>query len=179
MHILDLMDSVLDRPRSSISPYAPRIGIVEINPDRIGALIGPGGKIIKRIVEEAGVTIDIKENGKVLIFSRTEEGKEKAIEMIRNVTQDVEVGKIYLGKVTRIADFGAFVEIFPGREGLCHISQLSFERVRKVEDFVKPGEDLLVKVIGIDSLGRITLSHKEAIAAVSPPKDTRIQQRKK
>jgi len=179
MYILDLMDSVLDRPRSSISPYAPRIGIVEINPDRIGALIGPGGKIIKRIVEEAGVTVDIKENGKVLIFSRTEEGKEKAIEMIRNVTQDVEVGKIYLGKVTRIADFGAFVEIFPGREGLCHISQLSFERVRKVEDFVKPGEDLLVKVIGIDSLGRITLSHKEAIAAVSPPKDTRTQQRKR
>jgi len=179
MYILDIMDSVLDRPRSSISPYAPRIGIVEINPDRIGALIGPGGKIIKRIVEEAGVTIDIKENGKVLVFSRTEEGKEKAIEMIRNVTQDVEVGKIYLGKVTRIADFGAFVEIFPGREGLCHISQLSFERIRKVEDFVKPGEDLLVKVIGIDSLGRITLSHKEAIAAVSPPKDTKPPQRRK
>jgi len=179
MHILDIMDAVLDKPRSSISPYAPRIGIVEINPDRIGALIGPGGKIIKRIVEEAGVTIDIKENGKVLVFSRTEEGKEKAIEMIRNVTQDVEVGKIYLGKVTRIADFGAFVEIFPGREGLCHISQLSFERIRKVEDFVKPGEDLLVKVIGIDSLGRITLSHKEAIAAVSPPKETKAPQRKR
>ncbi|MEN3183540.1 MAG: polyribonucleotide nucleotidyltransferase [Atribacterota bacterium] len=179
MHILDIMDSVLDKPRASISPYAPRIGIVEINPDRIGALIGPGGKIIKRIVEEAGVTIDIKENGKVLVFSRTEEGKEKAIEMIRNVTQDVEVGKIYLGKVTRIADFGAFVEIFPGREGLCHISQLSFERIRKVEDFVKPGEDLLVKVIGIDSLGRITLSHKEAIAAVSPPKETKTPQRKR
>lgn len=179
MHILNIMDSVLDKPRSSISPYAPRIGIVEINPDRIGALIGPGGKIIKRIVEEAGVTIDIKENGKVLVFSRTEEGKEKAIEMIRNVTQDVEVGKIYLGKVTRIADFGAFVEIFPGREGLCHISQLSFERIRRVEDFVKPGEDLLVKVIGIDSLGRITLSHKEAIAAVSPPKETKTPQRKR
>lgn len=179
MHILDIMDSVLDKPRSSISPYAPRIGIVEINPDRIGALIGPGGKIIKRIVEEAGVTIDIKENGKVLVFSRTEEGKEKAIEMIRNVTQDVEVGKIYLGKVTRIADFGAFVEIFPGREGLCHISQLSFERIRRVEDFVKPGEDLLVKVIGIDSLGRITLSHKEAIAAVSPPKETKTPQRRR
>ncbi|MEN3202894.1 MAG: polyribonucleotide nucleotidyltransferase [Atribacterota bacterium] len=179
MRILDIMDSVLDRPRPSVSPYAPRIGIVEINPDRIGALIGPGGKIIKRIVEEAGVTIDIKENGKVLVFSRTEEGKEKAIEMIRNVTQDVEVGKIYLGKVTRIADFGAFVEIFPGREGLCHISQLSFERIRKVEDFVKPGEDLLVKVIGIDSLGRITLSHKEAIASVSPPKETKTPQRKR
>lgn len=177
--ILDIMDAVLARPRESISPYAPRIGIVEVNPDRIGALIGPGGKIIKRIVEETGVTIDIKDDGKVMIFSRSEEGKNKAIEMIRNVTQDVEVGKVYLGKVTRIADFGAFVEIFPGREGLCHISQLANERVRRVEDVTKVGEDLLVKVTGIDSLGRITLSHKEAVSTISPAKETRTYPRKK
>ncbi len=177
--ILDIMNSVLDRPREALSVYAPKIGIVEVNPDRIGALIGPGGKIIKRIVEEAGVTIDIKDDGKVMIFSRTEEGKNKAIEMVRNVTQDVEVGKIYLGKVTRIADFGAFVEIFPGREGLCHISQLSTERVRRVEDVVKVGEDLLVKVTGIDSLGRITLSHKEAASMMSPTKETKTYPRRK
>lgn len=179
LEILEIMNSVLSHPRESISPYAPRIGIVEVNPDRIGALIGPGGKIIKRIVEEAGVTIDIKDDGKVMVFSRTEEGKSKAIEMIRNVTQDVEVGKIYLGKVTRVADFGAFVEIFPGREGLCHISQLSNERVRRVEDVTKVGEDLLVKVIGIDSLGRITLSHKEAVSSLSPAKETKIYPRKR
>ncbi len=178
-YILDIMDSVLDRPRETLSVYAPKIGIVEVNPDRIGALIGPGGKIIKRIVEEAGVTIDIKDDGKVMIFSRTEEGKNKAIEMVRNVTQDVEVGKIYLGKVTRIADFGAFVEIFPGREGLCHISQLSAERVRRVEDVAKVGEDLLVKVTGIDSLGRITLSHKEAVSTISPTKETKTYPRRK
>ncbi|MEN3185483.1 MAG: polyribonucleotide nucleotidyltransferase [Atribacterota bacterium] len=177
--ILDIMDAVLSRPREYISPYAPRIGIVEVNPDRIGALIGPGGKIIKRIVEETGVTIDIKDDGKVMVFSRNEEGKARAIEMIRNVTQDVEVGKIYLGKVTRVADFGAFVEIFPGREGLCHISQLSSERVRRVEDVAKVGDDLLVKVTGIDSLGRITLSHKEAASTVSPIKETKTYPRRK
>lgn len=178
-HILDIMDAVLSRPRGNISPYAPRIGIVEVNPDRIGALIGPGGKIIKRIVEETGVMIDIKDDGKVMVFSRNEEGKARAIEMIRNVTQDVEVGKIYLGKVTRVADFGAFVEIFPGREGLCHISQLSSERVRRVEDVAKVGDDLLVKVTGIDSLGRITLSHKEAVSTISPAKETKTYPRRK
>ncbi|MCD6156576.1 MAG: polyribonucleotide nucleotidyltransferase, partial [Candidatus Atribacteria bacterium] len=162
LYILDIMDSVLPKPRSSVSKYAPRIATITISTDKIGALIGPGGKVIKKIIEETGATIDIKEDGRVIIFSKTEEGKERAIEMIKAVTQDVEVGKIYLGKVTKTTDFGAFVELFPGREGLCHISQLSQERIRKVEDFVKVGDDLLVKVIGIDSLGRINLSHKEA-----------------
>ncbi|MDI3531489.1 MAG: polyribonucleotide nucleotidyltransferase [Candidatus Atribacteria bacterium] len=167
-HILDIMDSVLSKPRSSVSKYAPRIATITISTDKIGALIGPGGKVIKKIIEETGTTIDIKEDGRVIVFSKTEEGKERAIEMIKAVTQDVEVGKIYLGKVTKTTDFGAFVELFPGREGLCHISQLSQERIRKVEDFVKVGDDLLVKVIGIDSLGRITLSHKEALASSAP-----------
>lgn len=167
-YILDIMDSVLSKPRSSVSKYAPRIATITISTDKIGALIGPGGKVIKKIIEETGATIDIKEDGRVVIFSKTEEGKERAIEMIKAVTQDVEVGKIYLGKVTKTTDFGAFVELFPGREGLCHISQLSQERIRKVEDFVKVGDDLLVKVIGIDSLGRINLSHKEALANSTP-----------
>jgi polyribonucleotide nucleotidyltransferase len=162
-YILDIMDKVLDRPRSSVSPYAPRIEILEVDPDRIGALIGPGGKVIKKIVEESGATIDIKDDGKVIVFSRTEEGMNKAINMIRNITQDVEVGQVYLGRVTRVTNFGAFIEIFPGREGLCHISQFSSERGKKVEDFVKVGDDVLVKVTGIDSMGRIALSHKEAL----------------
>ncbi|HOA98882.1 MAG TPA: S1 RNA-binding domain-containing protein, partial [Candidatus Atribacteria bacterium] len=151
------------RPRSSVSPYAPRIEILEVDPDRIGALIGPGGKVIKKIVEESGATIDIKDDGKVIVFSRTEEGMNKAINMIKNITQDVEVGQVYLGRVTRVTNFGAFIEIFPGREGLCHISQFSSERGKKVEDFVKVGDDVLVKVTGIDSMGRIALSHKEAL----------------
>lgn len=163
LYILDIMDGVLDRPRSSVSPYAPHIDILTINPDRIGALIGPGGKVIKKIVEESGATIDIKDEGKVIVFSRTEEGRNKAINMIRSITQDVEVGQVYLGRVTRVTDFGAFIEIFPGREGLCHISQFSSERGKKVEDFVKVGDDILVKVTGIDSMGRIALSHKEAM----------------
>ena len=162
-YILDIMDGAIDRPRSSVSPYAPRIEILDINPDRIGALIGPGGKVIKKIVEESGATIDIKDDGKVIVFSRTEEGMNKAINMIRSITQDVEVGQVYLGRVTRVTDFGAFIEIFPGREGLCHISQFSSERGKKVEDFVKVGDDVLVKVTGIDSMGRIALSHKEAV----------------
>ncbi len=172
-YILDIMDGVLDRPRSSVSPYAPQIEILEINPDRIGALIGPGGKVIKKIVEESGATIDIKDDGKVIIFSRTEEGKNKALSMIRSITQDVEVGQVYLGRVTRVTDFGAFIEIFPGREGLCHISQFSSERGKKVEDFVKVGDDVLVKVTGIDSLGRIALSHKEAVGDNSDSADSK------
>jgi len=163
LYILDIMNGVLDRPRSSVSPYAPRIDILDINPDRIGALIGPGGKVIKKIVEESGATIDIKDEGKVIVFSRTEEGRNKAINMIKSIVQDVEVDQVYLGRVTRVTDFGAFVEIFPGREGLCHISQFSSERGKKVEDFVKVGDDILVKVTGIDSMGRIALSHKEAM----------------
>jgi len=163
LYILDIMDKALDRPRSSVSPYAPRIEILEVDPDRIGALIGPGGKVIKKIVEESGATIDIKDDGKVIVFSRTEEGMNKAINMIKNITQDVEVGQVYLGRVTRVTNFGAFIEIFPGREGLCHISQFSSERGKKVEDFVKVGDDVLVKVTGIDSMGRIALSHKEAL----------------
>ena len=163
LYILDIMDKVLDRPRSSVSPYAPRIEILEVDPDRIGALIGPGGKVIKKIVEESGATIDIKDDGKVIVFSRTEEGMNKAINIIKNITQDVEVGQVYLGRVTRVTNFGAFIEIFPGREGLCHISQFSSERGKKVEDFVKVGDDVLVKVTGIDSMGRIALSHKEAL----------------
>ncbi len=173
IHILDIMDAVIGKPQASLSPYAPKIGIIEINPDRIGSVIGPGGKIIKKIVDETGAIIDIQDDGKIIIFSRNDEGKEKAIEMIKNITQEVEIGKVYLGRVTKTTDFGAFVEIFPGREGLCHISQLARERIRKTEDVVKTGDDILVKVIGIDSFGKISLSHKDTLSdASSFPKDT-------
>jgi polyribonucleotide nucleotidyltransferase len=172
IHILDIMDAVIDKPQASLSPYAPKIGIIEINPDRIGSVIGPGGKIIKKIVDETGAIIDIQDDGKIIIYSRNDEGKEKAIEMIKNITQEVEIGKVYLGRVTKTTDFGAFVEIFPGREGLCHISQLARERIRKTEDVVKTGDDILVKVIGIDSFGKISLSHKDTLSdASSLPKD--------
>ncbi len=162
--ILDVMDKVIDKPRGTISTFAPKIGILEINPERIGAVIGPGGKVIKKIVEETGADIDIQDDGRIVIFSRSSEGKEKAMQMIRNITQEVEIGKVYLGKVVRITDFGAFVEIFPGRDGLCHISQFSRERIRRVEDVVNVGDDLLVKVIGVDSTGKVSLSHKDAVA---------------
>ncbi|HSV31019.1 MAG TPA: polyribonucleotide nucleotidyltransferase, partial [Atribacteraceae bacterium] len=160
--ILEIMNSVIDKPRSALSSYAPKIAIIEINPDKIGAVIGPGGKVIKKIVEETGADIDIQDDGRIIVFSRTNEGKEKAIELIKSITQEVEIGKVYLGKVVRITDFGAFVEIFPGRDGLCHISQFSRERIRKVEDVVNVGDNLLVKVVGIDAMGKISLSHKEA-----------------
>jgi len=179
MHILDIMDQTLSKPRETLSPFAPKIGIIEINPDRIGSVIGPGGKIIKKIVDETGATIDIQDDGKIIIFSRNEEGKTKAIEMIKNITQEVEIGKTYLGRVTKTTDFGAFVEIFPGREGLVHISQLARERVRKTEDVVKTGDDILVKVIGIDSFGKVSLSHKDTLSdSLVPSKDTQRSREK-
>jgi len=171
-HILEIMDQAIHAPREILSPYAPKIGIIEINPDRIGSVIGPGGKIIKKIVDETGAIIDIQDDGKIIIFSRNEEGKVKAVEMIKNITQEVEIGKTYLGRVTKTTDFGAFVEIFPGREGLVHISQLARERVRKTEDVVKTGDDILVKVIGIDSFGKVSLSHKDTLSdSPVPSKD--------
>ncbi len=164
LYILDVMDTVIEKPRGTLSTFAPKIGILEINPERIGAVIGPGGKVIKKIVEETGADIDIQDDGRIVIFSRSSDGKEKAMQMIRNITQEVEIGKVYLGKVVRITDFGAFVEIFPGKDGLCHISQFSRERIRRVEDVVKVGDDLLVKVIGVDGMGKVSLSHKDAVA---------------
>lgn len=162
-HILGEMNKVIKGPREEISPYAPRIYVIYINPDRIRDIIGPGGKIIRAIQEETGTKIEVDDTGKVMIASVDAEGAEEAKKAIESLTQQAEVGKIYEGTVRKITDFGAFVEIFPGTDGLVHISQLANERVRKVTDVVKEGETVIVKVIGIDAQGKIKLSRKDAL----------------
>jgi polyribonucleotide nucleotidyltransferase len=160
LFILDKMLAVIDQPRADLSPYAPRMITFEIDPDKIRDVIGPGGKMIRKIIEETGVDIDIEDDGRVFITSVDSTAGEKARAIIERLTSDVEVGKTYLGKVVRLMNFGAFVEILPGKEGLVHISQLDKERVAKVEDVVHVGDEILVKVIEIDKLGRINLSRK-------------------
>ncbi|MCL5124852.1 MAG: polyribonucleotide nucleotidyltransferase [Deltaproteobacteria bacterium] len=162
-HILDEMSKVLTEPRKEISPYAPRIYVMFVNPDKIRDIIGPGGKVIRSIQDETGTRIEVDDTGKVLIASVDVTGAEEAKKAIQSLTQQAEIGKIYEGTVRKITDFGAFVEIFPGTDGLVHISQLANERVRKVSDIVKEGETVLVKVIGIDAQGKIKLSRKDAI----------------
>ena len=137
---------------------------MNIDPEKIRDVIGPGGKVINKIIADTGVKIDIKEDGKVFITSPEAEGANKAYKMIDDLTRDVEVGEIYLGKVIKITTFGAFVEILPGKEGLVHISKLDVNRVNKVEDVVSVDDEILVKVTEIDSQGRINLSRKDALA---------------
>lgn len=163
MFILEKMLSVLDKPREDLSPYAPRIITTVIDPDKIREVIGPGGKTIKKIIEDTGVKIDIEDDGRVFIAAVDVEAGKKALRIIEDLTRDVEVGKIYIGKVNRITSFGAFVEILPGKEGLVHISHLAEERVGKVEDVVAIGDEILVKVTEIDRQGRVNLSRKEAL----------------
>jgi len=160
MFILNKMLEVIQAPKKELSPYAPRIITAEIDPDKIRHVIGPGGKTIRKIIEETGVKIDIEEDGRVFIASTNGEAGEKALKMIETLTKDVEVGEIYLGRVVKITNFGAFTEILPGKEGLVHISQLADERVNKVEDVLKVGDEVLVKVIDIDKQGKISLSRK-------------------
>ncbi|MBW1645197.1 MAG: polyribonucleotide nucleotidyltransferase [Deltaproteobacteria bacterium] len=164
LHILDIMEKTMAQPREDISSYAPRILTITIKQDKIRDVIGPGGKNIRAIVEKTGAKIDIEDSGEIRIASSDEKASAMAIAMIRDLTQEAEVGKVYLGKVQKIMDFGAFVEIFPGTDGLLHISQLANERVRNVRDIVKEGEEVLVKVIDIDRTGKIKLSRKEALA---------------
>ena len=160
--ILDKIEKVIAEPRKELSPWAPRIYVLQINPDKIREVIGPGGKVINAIIGETGVSIDIEDSGKILITSEKKEAAEKALEWINNITREVKVGEIFQGKVKRILDFGAFVEILPGQDGLIHISQLAPYRVNKVGDIVKIGDVVPVKVISIDEQGRINLSLKEA-----------------
>lgn len=163
LFILDKMLSVISEPRKELSPYAPRIFSLTVDPEKIRDIIGPGGKTINKIIAETNVKIDIEDDGKVYIAAPNEELGKKAMEIIDKLTQDVEVGGIYLGKILRITNFGAFAEILPGKEGLIHISKLSKDRVKRVEDVVKVGDEILVKVTDIDKQGRINLSHKDAI----------------
>ena len=160
--ILSKMTEAISMPRPELSQFAPRVLTLQIPVDKIGMVIGPGGKNIKRIVEETGAQIDIEDDGRVFITGADAEGAEKALDIIRGMTAEAEVGKTYHGKVVRIMNFGAFVEIMPGKDGLVHISQLSDKRVAKVEDVVKIGDEIDVKVIEIDDQGRINLSKKAA-----------------
>ena len=163
LHILGVMNQTLARPRGELSMHAPRIVTIHIKPDRIRDLIGPGGKVIRGITEETGVKIDVEDDGTVLVASSDGAALQKALEKIRGVTAEAEVGKIYRGTVRKIVDFGAFVEIFPGTDGLVHISQLADERVRKVSDVLKEGDVISVKVLEVDKSGKIRLSRKEAL----------------
>ncbi len=162
--LLDAMARVIAEPRPTLSPYAPRIITIEINPDKIREVIGPGGKVINKITAETGVKIDIEQDGRVLIASVDEAAAKKATQMIEAIVREVKVGEMYLGRVTRLMNFGAFVEVLPGKEGLVHISELSDSRVNRVEDVVKVGDELLVKVKEIDNLGRINLTRRGVAA---------------
>ncbi len=165
LHILGKMNELLDKPRTSLSKYAPKIVIININPDKIRDVIGPGGKVINKIIDETGVKIDIEQDGRVFIGSSDEEMIKKAQKMIEDLVREVVVGETYLGKVKRIEKFGAFVELIPGKDGLVHISQLSNERVAKVEDVVAIGDMITVKVTEIDGQGRVNLSRKVLLTA--------------
>ena len=173
LYILERMAEALPRARPNLSPFAPRIFTLKIKQDRIRDVIGPGGKMIRSIIAECGVKINVEDTGDISIAAVDETSAKKAIEMINRLTEEVEVGKIYLGTVRKIMDFGAFVEILPGTDGLVHISQLAHHRVKSVSDEVKEGDQVMVKVLEIDKQGKIRLSRKEAMAppAASSPKE--------
>lgn len=161
--ILGKMLECIAEPRKQLKKYAPKITTIKVNPEKIKDIIGPGGKIIKKIVEDTGAQIDINDDGTVYIAAADSESADAAIKTIQDITAEPEVGKIYTGKVTRIMNFGAFVEFMPGREGLVHISQLAKERVEKVEDVVNVGDEIVVKLVEIDSKGRLNLSRKACL----------------
>ncbi len=160
MVILDAMAHALPSPRTSLSTYAPRILTIHINPDKIRDIIGPGGKVINKITAETGTKIDIEQDGRVMIASTNEEAGRRAASMVEGIVREVQAGEAYRGRVTRLVSFGAFVEVLPGKEGLVHISELSYEPVGRVEDVVKVGDEIDVKVKQIDSMGRINLTHR-------------------
>jgi polyribonucleotide nucleotidyltransferase len=172
LYILDKMAQVVSQPRPDLSVYAPRITTIKIAPSKIGALIGPGGKNIRKIIEESGAEVDVEDDGTVYISSLDVASMEAAKGMIEGITADVEVGKIYKGKVVRLHKIGAFVEIMPGKDGLVHISQLSDKHVDKVEDVVNEGDDITVKVMEVDSQGRINLTCRldQEPGSVRPPR---------
>ncbi|MFN2569604.1 MAG: S1 RNA-binding domain-containing protein, partial [Candidatus Dormibacteria bacterium] len=167
LHILGKMAETLSAPRPDMSPWAPRIDTIEINPDKIRDIIGPGGKTIRRIVDETGCQIDIEDDGRVFISSSNAMAREQALAMIKDLTDDIEIGRIYKGKVTRIMTFGCFVEVLPKREGLVRIGHLADQRVGKVEDVVNVGDEIMVKVIEVDDRGRVNLSRREALKELS------------
>ncbi len=170
LSILTLMEKTIAQPRTSLSDYAPKITTIEINPEKIREVIGPGGKVIRAIVSETGAKIEVEDSGKVIIASPDGKSSERAIAMILEIVQEVEIGRLYMGKVKKIMDFGAFVEVLPGTEGLIHISQLDNHRVNKVTDVLQEGDEVLVKVLEVDKQGKIRLSRKAALGQSLPEK---------
>jgi polyribonucleotide nucleotidyltransferase len=160
LYVLEVMQRCLASPRPEVSVYAPRISVIHIHPDKIREVIGPGGKVINRITEETGAQIDIEDSGEVRIAAYNRESGIKAEQMIRDIVEDPEVGRVYAGKVRSIVPFGAFIEIVPGRDGLLHISEIDHRRTEKVEDVFQLGDVVEVKVIAVDREGKIKLSRK-------------------
>jgi len=179
--VLAVMAEALAAPRTELSKYAPRIETIKINPEKIGMLIGPGGKNIKGIVAETGCEINVDDDGLVRIYSNNPDGMARAKQIIDGMFAEMEVGAIYQGRVVTIKEFGAFVEVLPGKDGLCHISELADFRVNRTEDVIKMGELIWVKVIGVDEKGRVKLSRKAAMKergeAMAPPPQQQQQDR--
>lgn len=163
LFILNKMLEAIPEPRKQLSPYAPKITTMSINPDKIRDVIGPGGRIINKIIEETGVKIDIEQDGRIFIASANQEANDRAKQIIEDLVREVQVGQVYLGTVKRVEKYGAFIELFAGKEGLCHISQLAEERVAKTEDVVSVGDKIMVKVTEIDEQGRVNLSRKAVL----------------
>ncbi|MFY9613298.1 MAG: S1 RNA-binding domain-containing protein, partial [Tissierellaceae bacterium] len=170
LFILSKMEEAIASPRPELSKYAPKIFTMNIDPDKIREVIGPGGKVINKIIDETGVKIDIDDDGRIDIAAENAESGNKAIKMIEDIVRDVEVGEVYMGKVVKITSFGAFLEVLNGKEGLLHISNISKERVKRVEDVLKVGDEVMVKVTDIDKQGRINLNRK-VLLSDEPEKD--------
>ncbi len=170
----DVLLKCIDKPRDELSKYAPKMATVKINPEKIREVIGSGGKVIQKICADCSVKIDVEDDGRVAIFGVDRDNVNRALEIVKTIAFDPEIGAIYKGRVTRLMNFGAFVEIAPGKEGLVHISDLDFTRVEKVEDVVNIGDEVVVKVTEIDDQGRLNLSRRAAIAEIEgrplPPK---------
>jgi polyribonucleotide nucleotidyltransferase len=172
LFVLSKMLETIPEPRKEMSPYSPRITTIQINPDKIRDVIGPGGKVIRKIVEETGAQIDVEDDGKIFIASSDQTSARRAIDWIKSLTDEVEVGRIYRGKVVRIMPFGAFVEVLPNQDGLVHISRLTDHRVERVEEVVNVGDEIMVKAIEIDSQGRLNLSRQDALEEMSAAGET-------
>jgi polyribonucleotide nucleotidyltransferase len=161
LHILAEMNKVMDKPRATVSENAPSMAMMKIDPDKIRDVIGKGGAVIRSITEETGASIDIDDDGNIRIYGEDANSRDAAIARVMSITAEAEVGKLYMGKVARIVDFGAFITILPGKDGLVHISQISSDRVENIGDYLKEGQEVLVKVTDLDARGRIKLSIKE------------------
>jgi polyribonucleotide nucleotidyltransferase len=172
LYILDKMLQTISTPKEGISEFAPRLTSFKIPEDKIGTVIGPGGKVIKKIIAETGATVDISDDGTVQVASTDSAAVEKAVAMIRGLVEEPIVGTIYKGKITRIMNFGAFCEILPGKEGLIHVSELASSFVKSVEDVVKVGDEITVKLVEVDDQGRLNLSKKKADPTYDPATDT-------